>query len=82
MKRVNHKKLTIFEPNFRRNYIHIDDVVDGIVFSIKNFASLKSNVYNLGLSSGNLTKYMLAKEIKKKLICINLSKDKNLLLLI
>ena len=25
------KRLTIFEPHFRRNYIHIDDVVDGII---------------------------------------------------
>ena len=59
------KKITIFEPHFRRNYIHIDDVVDGMVFSIKNFNKLKSNVYNLGLSSANITKYMLAKKIKK-----------------
>ena len=61
------KKLTLYEPHFRRNYIHINDVVDAIVFSIKNFSHLKSNVYNLGLSSANLTKYMLAKKIKKRL---------------
>tara|TARA_Y100000590_G_scaffold470119_1_gene662103 strand:+ start:1715 stop:2650 length:936 start_codon:yes stop_codon:yes gene_type:complete len=76
-KSIQDKKLTIFEPNFRRNYIHIDDVVDGIVFSIKNFASLKSNVYNLGLSSGNLTKYMLAKKIKKKLRYLKIKIVKN-----
>ena len=61
------KKLVIYEPHFRRNFIHIDDVVDGIVYAIKNFYYLKSNVYNLGLSSANLTKYMLAKKIKKQL---------------
>ena len=76
-KSIQDKKLTIFEPNFRRNYIHIDDVVDGIVFSIKNFASLKSNVYNLGLSSGNLTKYMLAKKIKKKFKYLKIKIVKN-----
>ena len=76
-KSIQDKKLTIFEPNFRRNYIHIDDVVDGIIFSIKNFASLKSNVFNLGLSSGNLTKYMLAKEIKKKLRYLKIKIVKN-----
>ena len=64
---VRKKKLTIFEPHFRRNYIHIDDVVNAIVFSISNFNKLKSNVYNLGLSSANLTKYMLANKIKQKL---------------
>lgn len=66
-KSLNEKKLTLYEPHFRRNYIHVDDVVDGIVYSIKNFIQLRTNVYNLGLSSANLTKYMLAKKIKDKI---------------
>ena len=66
-KAVRDKKLTIYEPHFRRNYIHINDVVEGIIFSIKNFKKLKSNVYNLGLSSANLTKLMLANKIKKQI---------------
>jgi len=66
-KSLQERKLTLFEPHFRRNYIHVNDVVDGILFSIKNFNKLKSNIYNLGLSSANLTKYMLAKKIKKQL---------------
>ena len=66
-KSLNEKKLTLYEPHFRRNYIHVDDVVAGIVYSIKNFIHLRTNVYNLGLSSANLTKYMLAKKIKNKI---------------
>ena len=66
-KSLQERKLTLFEPHFRRNYIHVNDVVDGILFSIKNFNKLKSNIYNLGLSSANLTKYMLAKRIKNQL---------------
>ena len=76
-KAVKEKKLTIFEPHFRRNYIHINDVVDAIHFSIKNFNSLKSNVYNLGLSSANLTKYMLAQKIKKQLKYLKIEIVKN-----
>ena len=64
---IRDKKITIYEPHFRRNYIHVNDVADGIIYSIKNFDRLKSNIYNLGLSSANLTKYMLAKKIKKQL---------------
>ena len=71
------KKLTIYEPHFRRNYIHIDDVVDCILYSIKNFRKLKSNIYNLGLSSANLTKYMLAKKIKKKIKSLKIIIVKN-----
>jgi nucleoside-diphosphate-sugar epimerase len=65
MKAVKDKKLLIFEPHFRRNYIHVRDVVDAFVFAIKNFNKLKNNIYNLGLSSANLTKLALAKKIKK-----------------
>ena len=73
---VKSKKLTIFEPHFRRNFIHIKDVVNAVIFTIKNFSkflrliilelTLISNVYNLGLSSANITKIMLAKKIKKQ----------------
>ena len=49
-----------------RNFIHIKDVVRGIIFSIDNFNKLKSNVYNLGFSNANITKIDLAKKIKKQ----------------
>ena len=76
-KAVRDKKLVIFEPHFRRNYIHINDVVEGIIYSIKNFNRLKSNVYNLGLSSANLTKYNLAKKIKKRINSLKIKIVKN-----
>ncbi len=63
---VKNKKLTIFEPHFRRNFIHVRDVVNAIIFTMKNFNKLKNNVYNLGLSSANISKIMLAKKIKKQ----------------
>ena len=75
---VKKSELDIFEPNFRRNFIHIRDVVKGIIFSIKNFNKIKSNIYNLGLSSANITKIELAKKIKnqKKNIKIFVIKNK------
>jgi len=66
-KSVKTKKLTIFEPHFRRNFIHIRDVVLGVNYAINNFNKLKSNIYNLGLSSANISKLMLAKKIQKKM---------------
>lgn len=59
------KKLSIFEPHFRRNFININDVVRGIIYSIENFSKMKCNIFNLGLSNANLTKIQLAKKIKK-----------------
>ncbi len=61
------KNLDIFEPHFRRNFIHIKDIINGINFAIENFSKLKGNVYNLGLSNANITKIQLAKKIKKYL---------------
>ena len=76
-KAVRDQKLLIYEPHFRRNYIHINDVVRGILYSIKNFNRLRANVYNLGLSSANLTKYSLAKKIKKKISSLKIKIVKN-----
>ena len=74
---INKKKLTLFEPHFRRNYIHIEDVVDAVIYSVMNFKKLKSNVYNLGLSSANLTKFMLAKKIQNQLKYLKIKIIKN-----
>ena len=63
---IKKKKITLFEPHFRRNFIHVRDVVDAIIFTITHFNKLKSNVYNLGLSSANISKIMLAKKIQKQ----------------
>jgi len=72
------KILTIFEPHFRRNYIHVLDVAEAFLFSILNFNKMKGNIYNVGLSNANLTKLQLAKLIKKNVkgTRINILKNK------
>ena len=63
---IKKKKLTLFEPHFRRNFIHVRDVVSAISFTMKNFNAMKNDVFNLGLSTANISKIMLAKKIKKQ----------------
>ena len=75
---IKKKELKLFEPHFRRNFIHVKDVVGAIVYSINNFNRLKSNVYNLGLSSANLSKHALAKKIKQKLKHLKIKIIKNI----
>jgi nucleoside-diphosphate-sugar epimerase len=58
------KKLTIFEGHFKRNYVHIRDVVNVFLFAIQNFERLKSNTFNFGLENANLSKLELAMKIK------------------
>ena len=57
-------KLTLFEPEFRRNYIHVRDVVNTFLFAIDNFSLVKNNIFNVGLSAANLTKIDLCEKIK------------------
>ena len=76
-KALKYKKLKLYEPHFRRNYIHILDVVRAFIFAIEEFNKLKSNTYNLGLSSANLTKLMLAKKIKKQFKDLKISIIRN-----
>ena len=76
-KALKFKKLKLYEPHFRRNYIHILDVVGAFIYAIENFNKLKSNTYNVGLSSANLTKLMLAKRIKNQFKDVKISIIKN-----
>lgn len=64
---LNRKMLKIFEPNFRRNFIHVSDVTKGFIFGINNFGKMKGNIFNLGLSNANITKMQLAKKIKSNI---------------
>ena len=74
---LQNKKLDIFEPHFRRNFIHVRDVADGIVFAIKNFNKLKNNIYNLGMSKANVTKIDMVRKIKKNIKDLKIKYLKN-----
>lgn len=62
---VKKKKISLYEENYRRNFIHVKDVSETIIKMIKNFNNYKNNIFNLGLSNANITKFQLAKKIKK-----------------
>lgn len=71
------KKLEIFEPHFRRNYIHVGDVVKGFCFANDNFKKMKNNAFNLGLSDANLTKIQLVRKIKSHIKDLKIKIIKN-----
>ena len=62
---VNDKTMIIFEGHFKRNFIHIRDVVGAYVHAINNFDSMKGKAYNCGLSDANLSKIELCEKIKE-----------------
>ncbi len=64
---VTDKAVILFEPHFKRNYIHVRDVTAAFIHTMNNFKKMNGNVYNVGLSDANLSKSELCAEIKKQL---------------
>ena len=57
----------IFEGHFKRNYIHIRDIVKAFLHAIDNYERMNNQPYNVGLSSANLSKLELCAKIKEHL---------------
>jgi nucleoside-diphosphate-sugar epimerase len=62
---VTDRYLVIFEKDFKRNFVHIRDVADAVLYAIDHAGSMAGNVYNLGLDSANLSKAELAEKIQQ-----------------
>lgn len=64
---VNDRAVILFEAHFKRNYIHIRDVARAMLHAIDHFDTMKDNIYNLGLSDANLSKFELCQQIQRHL---------------
>jgi nucleoside-diphosphate-sugar epimerase len=59
--------IVIFEKDFKRNFVHIRDVADCMLFAVNNASHLRGRAYNLGLDRANLSKAELALKVKEHL---------------
>ncbi len=57
--------LVIFEKDFKRNFVHVRDVADGMLHAIAHAGRMVGRPYNLGLDSANLSKRELALKVKE-----------------
>lgn len=57
--------IIIFEGHFKRNYIHILDVVSAFNLAIDNVKDFSNQIFNVGLSDANISKKELCEEIRK-----------------
>ncbi len=64
---VTDRAVVLFEPHFKRNYIHVRDVTRAFMHGLNNFDAMKDQPYNVGLSDANLSKMELAQVIQKHL---------------
>ena len=63
-KAITDKYIVVFEKNFKRNFIHIEDVANAFLFMLHNYDKYKGEVFNLGLSDANLSKQELLEKIQ------------------
>ena len=64
---LNDRTVVVFQGHFKRNYIHIRDVVGAFLHGLENFETMKGQPYNVGLDDANLSKLELCIEIQKQL---------------
>lgn len=56
--------LVLFEGHFKRNYIHVRDVVRAFIHCLQNPDLTSGEIFNVGLSDANLSKIELCQRIK------------------
>tara|TARA_R110000824_G_scaffold25201_1_gene88006 strand:- start:919 stop:1857 length:939 start_codon:yes stop_codon:yes gene_type:complete len=59
--------LIMFERNFKRTFIHVDDMSRSLLFALENHELMVGQAYNVGGEKNNLTKKEVAEIIKKKI---------------
>ena len=62
---VHDRFVVLFESHFKRNYVHIRDVVRVFMHALDNSSQMKGNIYNVGLSDANVSKRELCERIAK-----------------
>lgn len=62
---IRDKYLVLFEPHFKRNYLHVRDAARSVIHTLGfNYSHMMGEPYNVGLSDSNLSKMELATLIK------------------
>jgi nucleoside-diphosphate-sugar epimerase len=54
----------VFEGHFKRNYIHVLDVIQAFNLALNNEENFKGEIFNVGLSEANISKIDLCREIQ------------------
>jgi nucleoside-diphosphate-sugar epimerase len=63
---VTDRSVTLFEPHFVRNYLHVRDAAEAFAWALDDWDAARGNVFNVGLSDANLTKGQLCERIAEQ----------------
>jgi nucleoside-diphosphate-sugar epimerase len=61
---VHDRSVVLYEADAKRNYLHVRDAARAFVHMLDNWAKLRDNIFNVGLSDANLSKRELCERIK------------------
>jgi|TARA_Y100000034_G_C6906727_1_gene421049 nucleoside-diphosphate-sugar epimerase len=67
LKTLRERILVLYECEFMRNYVHLQDVCLAFKYVIDNWESCKNETYNVGNDSLNMNKLQLAEKIQEHL---------------
>lgn len=67
LKALRDKVIVLYECEFMRNYVHIQDVVRAFEYVLDNWGNCKNEVYNVGNDVINANKLQLAEKIQEHL---------------
>jgi nucleoside-diphosphate-sugar epimerase len=57
--------VVVFEGHFKRNYIHLLDVVQAFNLALENESKFMGEIFNVGLTEANISKIELCKKIQE-----------------
>lgn len=66
---MTNKILTIFQADFRRTFIHVEDMAKAFIWGFERMGDWSHKVYNCGANKLNWTKRELAEYVKKETGC-------------
>ena len=67
LKTLRERILVLYECEFMRNYVHLQDVCRAFIHTIENWEDCKNQTYNVGNDALNMNKLQLAEKIQEHL---------------
>lgn len=64
---INDRAVVLFEPHFKRNYLHVRDAARSFMHAMENYDKMKGEPYNVGLTEANMSKEELCQAIAKEI---------------
>lgn len=61
---VTDRSVVLFEPHFKRNYLHVRDAARAFVHVLATYDAMKGRPFNVGLSDANISKAELCELIR------------------